>query len=48
MSSVIIYQDSFLVSTLMCHEDCGVTVEGALENSLQECIKQGCFPRMQH
>ena len=44
MKKKIISQDSFLVSGIMCHQGCGVTIRGCLNHCLDECKQEKLLP----
>ncbi|BCA96791.1 hypothetical protein TUM19329_31520 [Legionella antarctica] len=45
MSKQIIFQDSFLVSGIMCHTGCGNTIQNLLNNCLDECKDENVLPK---
>ncbi|STX28094.1 Lead, cadmium, zinc and mercury transporting ATPase [Legionella beliardensis] len=44
MKKKIIFQDSFLVSGIMCPENCGSTIETLLHSCIDECIETKLLP----
>jgi Cu+-exporting ATPase len=40
----LLFQNSLLISGIMCHKGCGVTIEGALKQCLVECKKDALLP----
>ncbi|MCL9685201.1 HAD-IC family P-type ATPase [Legionella maioricensis] len=44
MTKQIIFQDSFLVSGIMCHAGCGNTIQSLLNNCLDECKESEMLP----
>jgi Cu+-exporting ATPase len=44
MTKNIIFQDSFLVSGIMCYDGCGATIQGALNNCLIQCQQENLLP----
>ncbi len=44
MTKQIIFQDSFLVSGIMCHTGCGNTIQSLLNNCLDECKEANVLP----
>ncbi|MDP1601885.1 MAG: HAD-IC family P-type ATPase [Legionella sp.] len=40
----IIFQDTFLVSGIMCHTGCGATIENALSDSIKDLKKKNLLP----
>lgn len=44
MTHALIFQDTFLVSGIMCHQGCGASIERALLACLQSCKKKGLLP----
>ncbi|KTD61543.1 heavy metal translocating P-type ATPase [Legionella spiritensis] len=45
MAKHIVFQNSFLVSGIMCHKGCGATIRVSLDNTLDELKEQGFLPR---
>lgn len=44
MTKKIIFQDSFLVSGIMCHQGCGLSIQNSL-NNLEDIKKDGLIPK---
>lgn len=44
MVKKIIFQDSFLISGIMCYVGCGATIQSGCAKGLQECIKKELLP----
>lgn len=45
MTKKIIFQDSLLVSGIMCYDGCGFTIQGFLNDCLNECQQENILPK---
>ena len=45
MDKKIIFQDSFLVSGIMCYHGCGATIQQFLKNCLSDCQQENLLPK---
>ncbi|HBI22183.1 MAG TPA: cation-transporting P-type ATPase [Legionella sp.] len=44
MTKQILFQESFLIAGIMCHQGCGVTIQGYLQEGLHALKQEGVMP----
>lgn len=44
MSKTTVFQESFLVSGIMCFDGCGITIDSLLQSYISECIEKKILP----